>query len=98
MGPITCHLADPSAALLCSNNEFVPSSNGETFSTVNPATGEHLLDFHAASAEDVDKAVAAARKAFKTTWGRNVAATERARCTLDVASLQIESWFEITDH
>jgi hypothetical protein len=62
-----------------SNNEFHPSSSNSTFPILNPATGEHLLDFHAATEEDVDKAVAAARKAFKTVWGRNVAATERAR-------------------
>lgn len=30
------------------NNEFVPAKDGATFSTVNPATGEHLLDFAAA--------------------------------------------------
>ncbi|KAG7528985.1 hypothetical protein FFLO_05843 [Filobasidium floriforme] len=69
------------------NNEFHPSSSNETFPILNPATGEHLLDFHAATEEDVDKAVAAARKAFKTVWGRNVAATERARLLNNLADL-----------
>ncbi len=50
-------------------------------STVNPATGEKIVDVEHASAEDVDDAVKAARRAFKTSWGLNIDATERARCT-----------------
>ncbi|WVR06179.1 hypothetical protein IAU60_003209 [Kwoniella sp. DSM 27419] len=60
------------------NNEWVESASGETFKTVNPATGKHFLDFAHAGKEDVDKAVKSCRKAFKETWGNNVAATERA--------------------
>jgi len=37
-----------------------------------------LLKVASAGAKDVDLAVAAARKAFKTTWGRNVVPGERA--------------------
>lgn len=67
---------------LFSNNEWVESINKETFSTVNPATGQKLLDFAHAKKEDIDKAVIAARKAFKTTWGNNVLAAERGACKL----------------
>jgi hypothetical protein len=69
--------ADPSSPHR-SNNEWSPSSSKETFATVNPATGEKQLDFAHGSAADVDRAVKAARKAFKTTWGNNIPATERA--------------------
>lgn len=43
------------------NNEWVEASDKGTFATLNPATGEHLLDISSATAADVDKAVAAAR-------------------------------------
>ncbi|ORY29112.1 aldehyde dehydrogenase domain-containing protein [Naematelia encephala] len=60
------------------NNELVAASDNQTFETRIPATGEKLLDVQHATAEDVDKAVKAARKAFKTTWGNTIHATERA--------------------
>ncbi|KAK4694340.1 hypothetical protein P7C70_g8749, partial [Phenoliferia sp. Uapishka_3] len=69
------------------NNEWVESSDKGTFSTINPATGEHLLDISSATSEDVDKAVKAARTAFKTTWGRNAAPSERARLLNKLADL-----------
>lgn len=70
-----------------SNNEWVAPSGGETFSCVNPATGEKLADVAHASKEDVDKAVKAARHAFKTVWGTKVAATVRQTALLKYADL-----------
>lgn len=46
------------------NNEFVNSVSGKTFATLNPATGEKIADLQEADKADVDKAVAAAKKAF----------------------------------
>ncbi|WOO76474.1 Aldehyde dehydrogenase [Vanrija pseudolonga] len=69
------------------NNEWVDPVKGETFDTVNPATGEKLISVAHASKEDVDLAVKAARKAFKTTWGGNVAGTERAAVLFKLADL-----------
>lgn len=63
------------------NNEWRKASDGGTFSTVNPSTGKHLLDFAHATTADVDDAVKAARVAFNTTWGRNSLPGERARRT-----------------
>ncbi|BEJ14568.1 hypothetical protein CspHIS471_0403350 [Cutaneotrichosporon sp. HIS471] len=68
------------------NGQWI-AGRGEAFSTVNPATGEKLVEVSHASAEDVDDAVKAARHAFKTTWGMNVAATERARLINRLADL-----------
>jgi aldehyde dehydrogenase (NAD+) len=39
-----------------------------------------LLSFSHGTKEDVDRAVEAARKAFQTTWGNTLHATERAKC------------------
>jgi aldehyde dehydrogenase (NAD+) len=50
------------------DGEFVDGT-GEPFKTVNPATEEVLTEVSAGSAADVDRAVAAARRAFTRTWG-----------------------------
>ena len=41
----------------------------------------------AASEKDIDVAVAAAREAFKTTWGKNVTGFERSRLLHKLADL-----------
>ncbi|SCW01897.1 LAFE_0E09670g1_1 [Lachancea fermentati] len=55
------------------NNEFVVSSDNSKIETVNPATGEKITAFHAASKSDVDKAVKAAREAYETKWSKTSA-------------------------
>jgi aldehyde dehydrogenase (NAD+) len=57
---------------------FVPAASGKTFPTRNPATGAVLADVSEASAEDVDRAVAAARKAYDGAWSR-LTARERGQ-------------------
>lgn len=47
------------------NNEFVNSESGLSFATYNPATEEIIAHVQEAGDVDVDKAVAAARKAFE---------------------------------
>jgi gamma-glutamyl-gamma-aminobutyraldehyde dehydrogenase len=54
----------------------VPSASGKTFATINPATGEELAQIADCGAEDVDRAVTAARKAFYGPWSR-MSPTER---------------------
>jgi 1-pyrroline dehydrogenase len=48
------------------DGEFVDSSSGETMEVVNPATGEVIAEVPRGTAEDVDRAVAAAAKAWET--------------------------------
>ena len=43
--------------------------------------------FLTGSAKDIDVAVAAAREAFNTTWGKNVSGVERARLINKLADL-----------
>jgi acyl-CoA reductase-like NAD-dependent aldehyde dehydrogenase len=50
------------------DGEFVDGT-GESFKSVNPATEEVLTEVSAGSAADVDRAVAAARRAFTRVWG-----------------------------
>jgi betaine-aldehyde dehydrogenase len=49
--------------------KFVNAASGKTFTTRNPATGEEISRVPLADKRDVDKAVAAAKKAFPA-WSR----------------------------
>merc|ERR1719389_950781 len=48
------------------NNEFVKAKAGKTFKSINPRTEEVIAEFQCAEKADVDAAVDAAEKAFKT--------------------------------
>ncbi len=50
--------------------EWVQAASGKAFDSINPATGEVLARVAQAEAVDVDRAVAAARKAFEGPWSR----------------------------
>ena len=50
------------------NGEWVNSSDGGTRDIISPHTGEVIGSVQEGTAEDVDKAVAAAKKAFDDTW------------------------------
>jgi len=67
--------------------EWVAGS--KTFDTVNPATGEVLIQVAEAVAADVDRAVDAARRAFEDRSGpwRKLSASERGRLLWKLAEL-----------
>jgi gamma-glutamyl-gamma-aminobutyraldehyde dehydrogenase len=53
------------------DGRFVDAASGETFPTENPATGEVLAHVAAGGGEDIDRAVAAARRSFESgAWSR----------------------------
>jgi len=62
------------------NGKWVAAASGKTFPTYNPATGEVLAMVAEGDKEDIDRAVAAARKAFEndSPW-RRMTASERGR-------------------
>src|ERR1700737_37420 len=63
--------------------------SAKKFDTINPATGEVLTQIAAASTEDVDRAVVAARRAFEDRNGawRKLSASERGRLIWKLADL-----------
>jgi len=66
---------------------FVDAASGATFACVSPVSGEALFDVAACDAEDVDRAVAAARRSFETgTWAR-LAPRDRRSVLLRLADL-----------
>src|SRR5436190_2373875 len=64
--------------------EWVDSASGETMEVLNPATGETIAEVPRASAEDVDRAVQAAKKAL-VEW-RETTPGERAEALLKLAA------------
>jgi alpha-ketoglutaric semialdehyde dehydrogenase len=75
--------------------EWVDAAGGETFESVNPATGETIGAFPKSSAEEVDRAVAAARDAYER-W-RLVPAPKRAEILFRVGQRFIDRKDELTE-
>ena len=73
------------------NNEFVNSASGKTFPTYNPATEEVIAQVQEGDKEDIDRAVKAARAAFKhgSEW-RTMDASARGMLILKLAQLMRE--------
>ena len=45
---------------------YVPSADGRTFPTINPATGETIAEVSRGGDAEINRAVAVARKTFKS--------------------------------
>ena len=71
------------------NGQFTPAADGQTFTTVNPATEEPLAEVALAGAADVDRAVRAARDAFDRVW-RPMPGAQRAKYVYRIARLIAE--------
>ncbi|WP_424811518.1 aldehyde dehydrogenase family protein [Roseococcus sp. YIM B11640] len=74
------------------DGKWLEAASGKTFETINPATGELLAQVAEGGAEDIDLAVAAARRAFEGAWGRTKP-YERQKILLRLADL-LEKNFE----
>ncbi|MGB7923173.1 MAG: betaine-aldehyde dehydrogenase [Pyrinomonadaceae bacterium] len=68
------------------DGKWVDAESGKTFETPNPATGETLAEVAEADKADVDKAVAAARRAFEGKWSR-MSARDRGRLLYKLSQL-----------
>jgi acyl-CoA reductase-like NAD-dependent aldehyde dehydrogenase len=69
------------------DGRFVYAARGGRFNTVNPANGETLAEMAAGTSEDIDRAVAAAKRAFRSgVWSR-MAPRQRMEVLYRFASL-----------
>src|ERR1700683_1993258 len=72
------------------DGQWVDAASGKTFETPNPATGERLANGAEGDAEDINRAVRAARKAFDDgPWSR-MTPSERGRLIWKVGDLILE--------
>ncbi len=66
------------------DGEFTDAADGRTFETTNPATEEKIADVALAGDADVDRAVAAARRAYDEVWSK-LAPSERGKYIYRIA-------------
>jgi phenylacetaldehyde dehydrogenase len=72
------------------NGQWVDAASGRTFDTPNPATGETLASVAEGDAEDINRAVKAARRAFEEgPWSR-MSPSERGRIIWRIGDLILE--------
>src|ERR1700743_600377 len=72
------------------DGSWADAASGRTFETPNPATGETLARIAEGDAEDINRAVAAARRAFETgPWSR-MSPSERGRLIWKIGDLILE--------
>src|SRR5215468_8440021 len=77
----------PSHKKMLIGGRWVDAASGKTFVTVNPATADPIANVAEGDAEDVDRAVQAARRAFDDgPWPREAPA-QRTRTLLAIADL-----------
>lgn len=69
---------------------FTDAAGGDTIPCLDPSTGERFATIPRGTAADVDRAVAAARRAFEGGWGA-LTATERGRLMQKLAARLLEN-------
>lgn len=79
------------------NGEKVVSSNGSTFKTYNPATGELIAEVAKATKEDTEKAIQAARNAFDHGKWKLTPINKRSRVMNKIASIMRSRFNELVE-
>ncbi len=78
------------------DGKWLEAASGKTFETFNPATGELLATVAEGDAEDIDRAVAAARRAFEGPWSK-FKPFKRQNLLLKLADLVDKHFEELAD-
>ena len=76
--------------------EWVDAASGKRFDTLDPATGQVLASVAEGGAEDIDRAVKAARKAFEGPWSR-MNPSERGLVVHRIGDLILEHGDELAE-
>ena len=85
----TAHVKIKNKYDLFIDGKFVKPMSGRYFDTINPATEECVSQIAHGNDADVDKAVKAARKAYKNVWSK-VSPSDRAKYIYRIARLMQE--------
>ena len=78
------------------DGEFVDPVDGDSEEVINPSTGEVIAESPLSGVEDVNRAVAAAKRAFENGWATTTP-RERSDRLLALADAIIENGDELTD-
>lgn len=77
------------------DGRFVDAASGKRFASINPATGEVLAEVAEGDAEDIDRAVRAARRSFEDGRWSRMAPGDRKAVLLRLADLIRENLHEM---
>lgn len=95
--PVTRHpFLDGKLKRMLIDGKWLEAASGKTFETFNPATGEVLATVAEGDSEDIDLAVAAARRAFEGPWSK-AKPFERQNLLLKLADLVDKHFEELAD-
>ena len=77
---------NPRKYQLLIDGQWVDAESGKTFNTPNPSTGQTLAEVAEGDQADIDKAVAAARRAYEGKWSK-LSARDRGRLLYKLSQL-----------
>src|SRR5215475_8605589 len=77
------------------DGKWVEAASGKTFDSINPATGQVLAKVAEGDKKDIDRAVAAARRAFEGPWSK-VKPYDRQVLLLKLADLVEQNFDELS--
>src|SRR5580658_7883062 len=86
--------AIPAKGLLI-GGKWVDAASGRRFPTLNPSNGQVLAEISDAAEEDVNRAVAAARRAFEGPWSK-FKPFDRQRLLLKIAEIIEKNYDELS--
>lgn len=86
--PIRALDVDPAHCLIA--GKWTPCASGALLPLINPSDGSNLCEIARGNADDIDRAVAAARAAYDGPWGR-ATAVERGRILYKIGVLVLEN-------
>src|ERR1700733_3071740 len=94
--PMSRHpYADGSYKKMLIDGKWVDAASGKHFESRNPATGDLLATVAEGDAEDINRAVVAARRAFEGPWSK-VKPFERQALLLKLADLVEKNFDELS--
>ena len=85
------------ASKLLIGGRWVPAASGKTFPTRNPADGSVITQCAEGEAEDINRAVKAARAAFEDGPWKKLTASERGRIVWKIGDLMLEHADELAE-
>lgn len=92
---VRSYLSSPRNMLI--NGKWVPAASGKTFTTHDPATGQVLTEVAEGDAEDINRAVSAARAAFDSGPWADMTPSERGRLVWRIGDLILEHADELAE-
>lgn len=85
---------DGKAKRMLIDGKWVEAASGKTFDSINPSTGEVIAKVAEGDSEDINRAVAAARRAFNGPWSKFKPA-QRQNLLLKLADLVERNFDEL---